>query len=151
MFDNGLVIPVEATAVISGRIVNVGNVYESVIDADAPNSTPVVNGGDTSGVQVSSNVTAFLELREGVDFSVAEVSVDSFEATAFLGLGEAVSYGLLGLNTGAFKIPAAFSGLSKVVSGLNAFGVRTLLAELEAFVDIGVVSEVSLAFGIKEF
>jgi hypothetical protein len=135
VFDNRLVVP---EAVISGGIVNVGNVYKSVVDADALSSTAVVDGGHMSGIGISSNVTTVFGGR--VEVSVAGVPVVAFEAATLSGLKEPVDIGAMGSFTA--------SGWS----GLNA-GAFEILADalgLEPFIDIGAVG-VTSTFGIKEF
>jgi hypothetical protein len=127
VFGTRSVIPVDAESVISGGIVNVGNVNGSVVDADALCSTVVVDGEHRFGGKVR--------------VCAAGVSVEACEVGTLSGLKEPIDIG---------AVTVSFSELNVGAFAADTFGVRTL-SGLEASINVGALSEVSSAFGINDF
>jgi len=112
--------------IVTGGIVNVGNVNGSVVNAD---SAVVVDGEHRFGGKVR--------------VCVAGVSVGACEVGTLSGLNEAIDIG---------AVTVCFSELNVGAFATDTFGVRTLSSSgLEASINVGALSEVSSAFGIKDF
>jgi hypothetical protein len=162
-------------AVISGGIINVGNVNGLVVDADALCSTVVVDGEDMFGgkvgasvipVDVEAVISAGIVNAGNVNGSV--VDTDALCSMVVVD-GEDMFGGRMGVSAAEVSVEACevgtLSGLKEpidivaVVSfpelnvrafSIDTFGVRTL-SGLEASINVAALSVVSSAFGMKDF
>jgi hypothetical protein len=107
-----------------------------------------------NGIGISSDLATVFGGRVGV--SVAEVPADAFEVGISLGLEVPADVFEVGISLG-LKEPidigavVSFSGLNVAIEiPIDGFESRTFPPVFEASVDIGTVSGVSSAFGIKE-
>jgi hypothetical protein len=163
-FGTRLVIPEDAGMVISGGTINVGNVNNPGVDADALSSAAVVDGGQMTvfGSDVDADALSSAAVVDGGQMTIfgSGVDADALSSAAVVDSEHMiVSGGRVGASVAEVFVDAfevctlsglRLLGLNVRAFAVDAFAIRTL-SGLDASINVEALSGLSSAFGINDF